>query len=332
MDEFVTGSLCARCEGAPATLACQQCSELYCTTCSETVHQGQMRHHRVAAADAELPRLCPVHASIQLDFYCCECSEIVCPECLLVGAHEGHTCEPLPVAYANAIEHMKQKAEEIAEQRRALEERQEELRPFIPQVETDHEELIADIEKRAHELLEMIDAREVALSQDIAELEKTRRATIENQVQETRKEIERMNEVIDEVQDALAVADHEPEKFLDEFDPMRLQSLMADILSNEADLQPRVPAEFDILLDINVYKSVILDLKLEPLEDDEAKPGGRHLIPAILGSLLHGTQHAVTNVTHKVAGLTVATAERAGALIIRGDREGMIVASGSPTP
>jgi len=107
--------------------------------------------------------------------------------------------------------------------------------------------------------------REVALAQDIEDVATTRHLGLKEQQRKVEAEIDVISDTIDEVNNALATADSDPTKFLEEFDLLRLQTSLDVMLGAQRELRPCQSAEMDLMLDINVYRSHFAFIQLHTI-------------------------------------------------------------------
>eukprot|EP00930_Biecheleria_cincta_P006150 TRINITY_DN107128_c0_g1_i1.p1 TRINITY_DN107128_c0_g1~~TRINITY_DN107128_c0_g1_i1.p1 ORF type:complete len:426 (+),score=92.09 TRINITY_DN107128_c0_g1_i1:19-1296(+) len=117
--------LCGQCETLPALLKCWQCDEVFCQSCSSSMHRaGRMREHRLSpiggqssfsgpvaptlAASVGEPlettraSMCKIHPNEPVHFFCLDChSECICAECAVEknARHHGHDVVNARAAY-----------------------------------------------------------------------------------------------------------------------------------------------------------------------------------------------------------------------------------------
>ncbi|GJQ69516.1 hypothetical protein Trydic_g6616 [Trypoxylus dichotomus] len=78
-----------------AKVNCEDCDELYCTQCSDTIHNAAkgLKKHRIAQLSAgdclELTEMCPLHTNALIEFFCNSCNKNLCCYCIL-NEHNGH--------------------------------------------------------------------------------------------------------------------------------------------------------------------------------------------------------------------------------------------------
>jgi len=308
---MVTTSItsCSRCALPMASLKCEQCQDVFCGSCSGEVHEGLMRHHLVEPIEMEIWRACHLHPTEKLNFKCFDCGEIVCPLCLLTGVHAGHKNMALQDAYSEAVQQMRTEAAAVAGQIAELESCHDAIRPLVPQAEADYMALEAEVKERMRELHDVIGAREEALNAEVEAIHADRSVVLEEQMRDQEMQIYRMSAVVDRVQEALAVAEENPERFLNELDPLQLQHALGEVLEEPMELRLRVPTEIDILLDIAVYKEVLLSMELGTMDEDEGSPAKHGLVP----SLVRGAQAmpgAVSEVVSDVVGVVSASLKK----------------------
>ena len=98
LQELSGKQLCKSCGEQGALVAwCEDCSTLICQTCVSLHHKiAVFQKHTVvtvnepkAAASLEKHASCLIHTGQKLKYLCTRCSEMVCPECLLL-AHKNH--------------------------------------------------------------------------------------------------------------------------------------------------------------------------------------------------------------------------------------------------
>jgi len=293
-----------------------------------------MAPHRVQ--DKELMLMpCPLHPDQLLDYRCFDCLDIVCSHCLLHGVHVGHRCLPLVMAYTEAKECLEGEVKDITEQIGVLEARCEDMAPLLPQLRQAQNELELRIDNQVEELMVVLAEREVALAQHIEETEAMRRGTLTTQQKEVEQDIAVITQAIDEVQNALVVADTDPNRFLQEFDLLRLQGLLDVLLKDELRLRPREMAEVDVLLDIAVYKSLLLSMKLEPEDLDQSQvdnddpritnffknvPGAMPVAGAVAGAVGFGADTVRAGAGRVVSGAGAVTGAVSGAVSKLHDR------------
>ena len=97
---------CMRCESVEATLDCEECNVKYCSTCSDLVHTGQLKLHRLkynmaAVQGANRAPYCdiPGHNDYRTDLYCTDCNVLLCVVCAQTSStHRSHHVVPLSEA------------------------------------------------------------------------------------------------------------------------------------------------------------------------------------------------------------------------------------------
>eukprot|EP00659_Diplonema_papillatum_P009705 gene9705-15071_t len=101
---------CHRCESVEATLYCAECSLPLCSSCSDIIHVGRLKQHKVvyspsAVSATKRPPKCgkPGHADYRTDLFCVECNELLCVLCSQTDfGHRAHKI--LPVKEAAELE------------------------------------------------------------------------------------------------------------------------------------------------------------------------------------------------------------------------------------
>eukprot|EP00754_Rhynchopus_humris_P035366 Rhum_TRINITY_DN16894_c0_g1::Rhum_TRINITY_DN16894_c0_g1_i1::g.164724::m.164724 len=111
--EAVYKVACHRCEKVEATLHCSECALPLCSSCSDIIHVGRLKSHKVtysatAVSATKRPPKCsrPGHADYRTDLFCVDCNELLCVLCSQTDfTHRTHKI--LPVKEAGELEKMK---------------------------------------------------------------------------------------------------------------------------------------------------------------------------------------------------------------------------------
>eukprot|EP01060_Flectonema_neradi_P005180 TRINITY_DN13434_c0_g3_i1.p1 TRINITY_DN13434_c0_g3~~TRINITY_DN13434_c0_g3_i1.p1 ORF type:complete len:483 (+),score=77.56 TRINITY_DN13434_c0_g3_i1:56-1450(+) len=101
---------CHRCEKVEATLHCSECSLPLCSSCSDIIHVGKLRSHKVvysatAVSETKRPPRCSQvgHGDYRTDLFCVDCNQLLCVLCSQTDfTHRTHKI--LPVKEAGEIE------------------------------------------------------------------------------------------------------------------------------------------------------------------------------------------------------------------------------------
>eukprot|EP01059_Diplonema_ambulator_P004038 TRINITY_DN13731_c0_g3_i1.p1 TRINITY_DN13731_c0_g3~~TRINITY_DN13731_c0_g3_i1.p1 ORF type:complete len:523 (+),score=73.61 TRINITY_DN13731_c0_g3_i1:156-1724(+) len=104
---------CSRCEKVEATLHCAECGLPLCSSCSDIIHVGRLRQHKLvystsAVTATKRPPKCgkPGHSDYRTDLYCVDCTELLCVLCSQTDfTHRTHKI--LPVKEAGEVERSK---------------------------------------------------------------------------------------------------------------------------------------------------------------------------------------------------------------------------------
>eukprot|EP01064_Diplonema_japonicum_P032160 TRINITY_DN5982_c0_g1_i1.p1 TRINITY_DN5982_c0_g1~~TRINITY_DN5982_c0_g1_i1.p1 ORF type:complete len:555 (+),score=69.77 TRINITY_DN5982_c0_g1_i1:98-1666(+) len=104
---------CSRCEKVEATLHCSECGLPLCSSCSDIIHVGRLKQHKLtystsAVTATKRPPKCskPGHSDYRTDLYCVDCNELLCVLCSQTDfTHRTHKI--LPVKEAGEIERSK---------------------------------------------------------------------------------------------------------------------------------------------------------------------------------------------------------------------------------
>lgn len=117
--------LCGQCQCEPALLKCWQCDEIFCQSCSNSMHRaGRMREHRLSSIggqshfsgpappalaaslgqplEATKASMCKIHPDEPVHFFCLDCHcECICAECAVEknSLHHGHDVVNARAAY-----------------------------------------------------------------------------------------------------------------------------------------------------------------------------------------------------------------------------------------
>lgn len=97
---------CMRCEAVEATVDCPECNGKFCSSCSDLVHVGKFKAHRITySADAvqavHKPPYCTQvgHEDYRTDLFCVDCKAMLCVVCSQVSPlHRSHVVVPLSEA------------------------------------------------------------------------------------------------------------------------------------------------------------------------------------------------------------------------------------------
>ena len=97
---------CMRCETVEATVDCSECNAKYCSVCSDLVHVGRLKLHRLAynvsaVQSTNKPPYCTQlgHEDYRTDLFCVDCKTLLCVVCSQVTTtHRSHTVVPLSEA------------------------------------------------------------------------------------------------------------------------------------------------------------------------------------------------------------------------------------------
>lgn len=104
--EQVPNLPCMRCEAVEATVDCPECNGKFCSSCSDLVHVGKFKSHRITySADAvqavHKPPYCTQvgHEDYRTDLFCVDCKAMLCVVCSQVSPlHRSHVVVPLSEA------------------------------------------------------------------------------------------------------------------------------------------------------------------------------------------------------------------------------------------
>jgi hypothetical protein len=97
---------CMRCETVEATVGCAECNSKFCSKCSDIVHVGKLKLHRLtydaaAVHGAGRAPFCsqPGHEEYRTDLFCADCKVMLCVVCSQVSVlHRTHVVVPLSEA------------------------------------------------------------------------------------------------------------------------------------------------------------------------------------------------------------------------------------------
>ena len=184
---------CMRCEAAEATADCADCDVKFCSACSDLVHVGRLKWHRVSydkislAAEGK-PKFCSVmgHSTYRTDLFCTDCKAMHCVLCSKTSnRHASHHV----VALTDAAEVEKVKLLKISQQaeqfKKELKSTVSRIDQYITKAEQNHEEEELVFLSSIQKLMDQIVAQRDAL------LERSRSMTTA-QVHELRKNREQV--------------------------------------------------------------------------------------------------------------------------------------------
>jgi hypothetical protein len=94
---------CSRCETTEATVECEDCTAKFCSACSDLIHVGKLRSHRLAYSPGAIgasrkPPPCEQrgHEDYRMDLYCTDCNVLLCVICAQTApTHRAHSVVPL---------------------------------------------------------------------------------------------------------------------------------------------------------------------------------------------------------------------------------------------
>ena len=94
---------CQRCEKVEATVDCADCNLKLCSGCSDLLHIGKLKSHRLAFSSAAVQTsrkapFCdmPGHGEYRMDLFCTDCNCLLCVMCSQTSTtHRAHNVVPL---------------------------------------------------------------------------------------------------------------------------------------------------------------------------------------------------------------------------------------------
>eukprot|EP00741_Cyanophora_paradoxa_P015780 tig00020904_g15235.t1 len=142
MNSSTNTALCGECERADATIRCNDCGETYCSLCFRHVHSAPSRQSHMAAflnASPSPPNVpqqraavsaegqCSQHREERLSYFCAECREACCANCIFFGSHAGHSTVPIDQAVEEAQKMVQRQASLMMQLHKSCEATMQEL-------------------------------------------------------------------------------------------------------------------------------------------------------------------------------------------------------------
>eukprot|EP00759_Apiculatamorpha_spiralis_P041964 PhF_6_TR40357/c0_g1_i1/m.60051 len=169
--ETSTSVPCHRCEAVEATVQCSDCggSVVYCSGCSDLVHVGKMRSHRIqysseAVAKAHRTPMCPRHPGYRQEVLCDDCSEWVCVVCTQSElVHRGHRLLSQPEAAESEKKRLRRLQETATVRLRVFRDLVKSLDHAVEDIMLTTEEEITMMDRAMQALLDRIEEKRVYL-------------------------------------------------------------------------------------------------------------------------------------------------------------------------
>ena len=202
---------CHRCEKVEATLHCAECGLPLCSSCSDIIHVGRLKQHKVvysatAVSATKRPPKCsrPGHHDYRTDLFCVDCNELLCVLCSQTDfTHRTHKI--LPVKEAGEIE--KNRLRDVLEsaQRLRLELRDVcgSLDQSMLSIERSTNEELLVFERTIESIKERLDAKKAVLMQKARVGSMEQIDTLRNSREGTVDLVSKLNESVAKVERAI---------------------------------------------------------------------------------------------------------------------------------
>ncbi|KAJ6255457.1 hypothetical protein M0813_11333 [Anaeramoeba flamelloides] len=189
--------LCSEC-GNKAIYWCNDCQGYFCKGHCDTIHSLKIfRHHNIRELeilkDPEL--ICQKHENETLDFFCIDCSELICLKCLN-GEHESHYSEEASDVYFSFQEKLPQEIFRYVDLYEEQQDRVEQLRERKLNLEKEEKALIQKMDREIKRIMMTIVRRRDKLQKLIEQDRKLIEEALDGVIEQTDQDLNTIKSII----------------------------------------------------------------------------------------------------------------------------------------
>ncbi|KAI0240502.1 hypothetical protein LSAT2_008731 [Lamellibrachia satsuma] len=169
--------LCGECGSRPATCKCLKCECNMCSLCFEKVHKASkvLRKHQAQpltddSSSYVVPSTCSKHDNRPIEYFCEDDHVAICSHCVIMGEHREHAITAMEQKNKRALDDLEPVVQTASLVLKRLVKSDKALSKAVPQVRQGIMNVVDDIRAHYHTLHSHLQARELALLEDVERL------------------------------------------------------------------------------------------------------------------------------------------------------------------